>query len=308
MNDAAIAPRRGWRRWKRWLIGLALVVIAIVILVGVLTVVIAAPADRPAPTENHATAPVTAPALAERLTLLSINLAHGRSDGASQLTTSTAITRINLGKVADLIVREQADLVCVQEADSPSWWSGGFDHLALVATGADLPWVVRSSHVDGFGLHYGTGIIGRWSLADGRAHTFRPTPPTFAKGFTVAAVTWPGVAEPFDLVSLHTDFASAAARREQIDELIAVLRARGRDCIVGGDFNSGWHEGGAVRQLADAFGLETAEPEADLVTFPATGGRLDWILVSPAFRIAEHAVLTDVVSDHRVVRAVVERR
>ena len=53
--------------------------------------------------------------------------------------------------------------------------------------------------------------------------------------------------------------------------------------------------------------LDTWKSEAeDIVTFPRTGDRLDWVLVSRDLRIRSHRVLDDEVSDHRVIIVEVE--
>jgi len=260
----------------------------------------------PVVVEQLAPAPVIGEAA--HLRLMTLNLAHGRADALNQvgqLGLSADELRANIAAAAAVVARHAPDLVCLQEADSPSWWSGDFDHVTAVAAPAGLPYAVRASHVDGFGLHYGTAILGRWPLGEAQARTFEPTPPTFPKGFTIAAVRWPGRDLVFDLVSIHCDFASARARERQVDQLVAVVRARGRPVIVAGDLNSGWSAAGATRRLAEALALATWEPEADLVTFPDTGARLDWILVSEPFELELVEILPDVISDHRALVATI---
>ena len=70
-----------------------------------------------------------------------------------------------------------------------------------------------------------------------------------------------------------------------------------------GDFNSDWDEGSPLRDMADRLDLHTHDADAPLVTYPAAGSRLDWILVSRELRIVMHQVLDDAVSDHRAVVA-----
>ena len=300
MDPTPVRSKRNWAEWLRWgLIAALTALLAINLVIRSLT----APADRAAAIEVHA--PLAAPVGVERATLITINLAHGRADGMSQLTTGEDRIRSNLDAIAALLAGHAPDLVCLQEADSPSWWSGDFDHVAHVARGAGLPLAVRAGHVDGFGLRYGTALLSRWPLADARARTFAPSPPTMAKGFTVAAVPWPGRDLVFDLVSVHTDFASGAVRATQVDELVATLRRRGRPVVIAGDLNSGWGTGGATRRLVEALDLQAWMPEAEMVTFPTTGARLDWVLVSAPFTLVAVEVLPDPVSDHRALKAVI---
>jgi endonuclease/exonuclease/phosphatase family metal-dependent hydrolase len=73
--------------------------------------------------------------------------------------------------------------------------------------------------------------------------------------------------------------------------------------ILMGDFNCSWNDPvSAVRTIGEALGLRPPPEEAagrGPATFPPTGKRLDWILVSPEFEIESFQVLPDVLSDHR---------
>lgn len=249
------------------------------------------------------------PVDSDRLTIMSINCAHGRSDGWHQLLTSTQTLQKNCRSIGQLLHANAADIAALQECDAPSWWSGNFHQARTIAESAQMAHFVHSRHVDGAGLHYGTALVSRLNVDNANAITFAPTPPTFSKGFTVARMTW--LTDPhfhFDVVSVHLDFASAAACRRQILTMIDVLQERGKPVIVAGDFNSDWAAGTAVRQLADALNLSTFQPQADLVTFPPTGGRLDWILVSSEFRIIHFKTLDLHVSDHLPIKVVLKRR
>jgi hypothetical protein len=93
----------------------------------------------------HATLPDTATATVgdDSLIVASLNLAHGRGDSVNQLFVSTPTIRANLGRIAKLLRRERPDLVALQEADGPSRWSGGVDHVAYLAEQAAYPAQVR---------------------------------------------------------------------------------------------------------------------------------------------------------------------
>lgn len=239
------------------------------------------------------------------LRVLTLNLAHGRRDGFHQAFQRRDTIRRNLSAVAEMLRREAPDVVAFQEADGPSAWSGGFDHVAFVAEASGLPWRIRGTHVAGPRIDYGTAIATRLPVCDPLSITFAPSPPTFTKGFVIATVTHPAAPDcPVDIVSVHLDFSRAAIRRRQVETLIEELRGRDRLRIVVGDFNTGWNARERVlRRLADALGLRAHDPDAPLVTFPFHNARLDWIFASKALDIVEHAVLPDVVSDHRGVLA-----
>ena len=72
------------------------------------------------------------------LSLLSLNLAHGRKDRFSQLLLSSETIERNLLDVASYLESSQADIVALQEADSPSNWSGNFNHVEFLG---EMKWV-----------------------------------------------------------------------------------------------------------------------------------------------------------------------
>ncbi len=250
------------------------------------------------------------------LRVASLNLAHGRADGFHQLFTSTSATRANLERAGALLAAEAPDVVAFQEADGPSVWSGRFDHVGHVVAASGMPRYIRAEHVGGLGLSYGTALATRGPMEEPLSIGFDPTWPTFNKGFVVAAMPWPGSgddgSEPLviDVASVHLDFASARARREQIEKMLATLAEREeRPRILIGDFNAVWSaEDDVARALVEKHGFTTWEPENEkLVTFPSFGERLDWVFVSKGLRIVEHRVLDETVSDHRAIVAEITR-
>ncbi len=240
------------------------------------------------------------------LRVLTLNLAHGRSSGPHQLLRPPQHHERTLERIAKLLEREAADVVALQEADGPSYWSGNFSHVRRLATLADYPFALHGQHVATGQLKYGTALLSGREPSDPLAVTFTPTPPTHAKGFTLATV--PLGATTVDVVSVHLDFSGPEARAGQVRQLIEILGQRTGPLVVMGDFNCRWRgPRSAVRTLAEALGLSTWEPEVRAkpreATFPGSGGRIDWILASPALDFVRYEVLSDVVSDHRALVA-----
>jgi endonuclease/exonuclease/phosphatase family metal-dependent hydrolase len=236
---------------------------------------------------------------------MSLNLAHGRRDGDHQALLSGDAIRANLDDVAAVVAREAPDLVALQEADGASFWSGRFDHVERVANMARLPYFVHGHHVRCPLLSYGTAIASRSKPIEPVSHTFSASPPTMSKGLVIASYDWPGSeGRQIDVVSVHLDFARAAVRQSQVRQMSGWLRDRGRPMIVLGDFNCDFDdEDGSLRTLADELRLEAFEPAAQQATFPATGERLDWILISPELEFVDYRLLPDVLSDHAAVVA-----
>ena len=236
------------------------------------------------------------------LRVLSLNVAHGRADVVHQLFQRPGHRERTLSRIAALFEREQPDIVAMQEVDGPSFWSGRFCHVELLARRAGFEFSAHGRHVERTWLRYGTGLLSRLELHDTRVHTFARSLPTPTKGFTLATVRVNGV--EIDVVSTHLDFLRAKVRARQVAEMVDVLGRRPRPRVVMGDFNAGWHDRrSAVRELAEALELVAYAPDERTRTFKTLPVRIDWILTSPQLEFARHEVLRDVVSDHLPVVA-----
>ena len=112
------------------------------------------------------------PQSSDSLTLISINLAHGRQSSINQLLVPKSKTYENLDDVAAFLRNYDADLVALQEADSPSPWSGNFHHVEYLAQQADFPFYAHSDHARLWMGNYGTAILSRLPMASAIGHTF----------------------------------------------------------------------------------------------------------------------------------------
>jgi len=244
------------------------------------------------------------------LKLMTLNMAHGRKDGFSQIFQTEKELLSHLDEIADVLKREKPDILALQEADGPSAWSGNFDHVAYLAQKAGFHFWIRGEHVKIPGLSYGTAILSRLSLEKQFSVTFMPSPPTPSKGFVAVSVKWPGSQDAeIRVVSVHLDFSRESVRKEQIRSMTERLSADKIPLIIMGDFNCGWEKGtSAVAKTARSLNLKVWQENAqDLQTFPQArpGKRLDWILIPCQFEFAEYRVLDDVLSDHRAVVSVI---
>ncbi len=242
------------------------------------------------------------------LRVLTLNMAHARNQGFSQLLQEEQDILDNLREIARLLRQSRADAVALQEADINSFWNGAFDHVAYLSARADYGYALRGAHVNGWRLAYGTALLSRLPLDNGLSVTFNPgSLPSPRKGFIRATLEWPGLGEKrqIDLVSAHLDFLSRDTRRQQVEELIAHLRPRSRPLIVMGDFNCAWNDADAsLARLGRTLGLKAYhDPDRNLSTFPLTGQRLDWILISEELEFKDYRVLEQQVSDHLAVFA-----
>jgi endonuclease/exonuclease/phosphatase family metal-dependent hydrolase len=241
----------------------------------------------------------------DTLTLVNLNIAHGRRTSLNQILVSNEKTKINLRQIADFLNEVDADIVAVQEADGPSWWSGNFDHVAFLANGGKFPQFVHELHAHVWIGHYGTAVLSRLPMRAGYALTFPPSPPTTRKGFTLAEVEWHNGANTviIDVVSVHLDFSRKSVRKEQLKEIRDTLLKRNHPMIIMGDFNSEWIAGKLTQEhTGDSVSLHTFfDGGKSLGTYK--NKRLDWILVSKAFSIDAYEVSPHRLSDHLAVVA-----
>ncbi len=255
---------------------------------------------------NLKTLPAQAKASGKTIRVMTQNLAHGRGKNANNYLQKPESIKANLKIVANVIDREAPQIVAFEEADESAFWTGDFNQVKFIAKTAGFKYSVQGKHVNSKEFAYGTGIISEFPLTDPVSVAFKPTPPTFCKGFVMATTEWPGRNDfKFTVVALHLDFSRISAREQQVEELVKWLRKRGGPMIIMGDFNSAWSKNGsAVRLMTEKLNLQAYRPEAkDLATFRMSGARLDWILISKEFEFKDYHVIPDKVSDHQGVIA-----
>jgi endonuclease/exonuclease/phosphatase family metal-dependent hydrolase len=236
--------------------------------------------------------------------LMTLNVAHARAQGFSQILQSTEQARSNLLDIAEIITREKPDIVAFQEIDSNSVWNGRFNHGQFLADKTEYDHWFTGSHQLSESLDYGTGLMSKFNLTNPRSISFKKPFARPKKGFVLSTVDWPELENvQVDLVSIHLDFLSHAERRREMNTLRSTLETRKNLRIIMGDFNMEYKERHALLpNLAKVLDLHVWNPDGEeLVTFPTMGKRLDWVLVSREFNIISHQVLEDPVSDHQPV-------
>lgn len=248
------------------------------------------------------------------LRMMSLNIAHARRKARHQSLLKDSTIRRNLELIAGVLERERPQVVALQEADGPSFWSGGFDHVAALAGLAGFPHAFRGEHNrevhSRLDLSYGTALLSQLPLAATHSQAFlqnwRDT-----KGFVAATVAPDGFAGmPIDVVSIHLDFLAERVRRRQVEQLIERFRGHDGHLVVMGDFNCAWSERRrSLDLLLHELKLRPCR-ESAAATYPAWRPlvRLDWILVSEGLEFSAYQTLDDRVSDHLGVLAEVRGR
>jgi endonuclease/exonuclease/phosphatase family metal-dependent hydrolase len=274
-----------------------------IVLLTLILFVSGSKAARTGPIEPLLGPPAEAPA-AGTVRLLTWNVAHGRAEAFHQALLPRDEVERNLDKIAEVLRHERPDLVALQEADGPSAWSGGFDHVSALAQASGLPSYFRGDHnrfdLSGYDLSAGTALLSRFPMAETLSQPFaanwRDT-----KGFVVATVEIPGTGRSLDVVSVHLDFLNPGERREQILALAEVLEGRDRPRVILGDLNCEAESATeAFRLLKERLGVVPYRPGLEQPTFPAASPsrRLDWILASPELEFVSYRPVEAYLSDH----------
>ena len=240
-----------------------------------------------------------------------LNVAHGRGDSLNQLLVSEARTRANLEAIGRFLLERDIHIAALQEVDSPSWWSGDFDHATAIAVAGGFSHYAQASHAHLGIADYGTAILSRLPVTAAAAVDFAPSPPTAGKGFTVAEIAWrldESTPLTLDVISIHMDFSRASVRESQLAELEAAMASRQNPVLIMGDFNSE----ALARRLVD----RSADNPRRLHTVADAGGthasykekRLDWIIASGDIEIIHYHTDPAELSDHRAVIATIRLR
>jgi len=244
------------------------------------------------------------------LTVLTLNLAHGRKSALNQMLQRTSTTRKNLEEVADYLSTSGADLIALQEADSPSRWSGKFNHVEFVSQKSPYSCRLHASHAHKYMYDFGTALLSKVPFSASLLHTFEPSPPTTNKGFVMGEVLWNpdnSLAEPLNVsvISVHLDFSRKTVRESQIEEMRELLSGISRPVVILGDFNTDWtNDESALKSIVAKGDLKVFQPEStELGTYKNGKNRLDWILISAELEFVNYEVPRIVLSDHQPVIA-----
>ena len=241
------------------------------------------------------------------LRVATLNLAHGRKDNFNQLFVGKKSHKQYLNDIVDVLKQHNPHVVALQEADAASRWSGNFDHVAYLASGAEYPWRTHVSNAENWLFSFGTALLSGVPIIESIEHTFESSPPTLDKGLVLAQIEWPSAdkdsSRKIDIISVHLDFSRKSVRDRQIDELVELLSARNNPTIIMGDFNSEWlAETSVIKELATNGHFITHEPGADNYN-TYEDKRLDWILITKELEFVNYQVLPDILSDHAMVVA-----
>lgn len=264
--------------------------------------------DRPVPVIKLLLPPQNPSSIQKRnldeISILTLNMAHGRKNAFHQLLLSKTDIEKNLQEIADLVKRTNPDIVALQEADNASLWSGHFNHIEYLSKLIPSQYSIQGDHVRGLGLAYGTAILSNLKISTGSSTLLPSSFLTPAKGFVQATINLQHpLLNKITFVSIHLDFLSQTIRKQQTEKLIDHLKNNPYPIVIAGDLNSNWdNPQSVVKLLCKKLNLHVYQPLSDKTpTFPLTGSRIDWIAVSKSLTFTDYKVVKQTLSDHQAV-------
>lgn len=232
-----------------------------------------------------------------QINIMSLNLAHGRANGIHQLFQTKKSIEKNLFRVSQVVKDNKIDVLCLQEVDSISFWSGKFNHTQFLSSLTNLPNFVQGLHVKGLNLAYGTAILTDNAFINSKTYAFKAVPPLFTKGFVSGSIELNN--KTIDIVSLHFDFARKNVRIAQANYVIELFKNRKNSLIICGDFNTDINsKDRVIKNIIKELNLKAYKKDENLFTFNLTKKRIDWILISKDLDFLSYNTIDKNLSDH----------
>jgi endonuclease/exonuclease/phosphatase family metal-dependent hydrolase len=216
--------------------------------------------------------------------------------------------KLDLQRIADVINREQPDLVGLQEVDRGVKRTEGKDEIAELATMTQMHFAF-APNLDFQGGKYGVAILSRLPLNSILHLMFKNKREAERRGMLKVEVNVDG--KPVSFVTTHLDYQFADGRLFETEQLLEMLEAVKGPLIVVADFND-VPEGGAYKLVDtlfdDAWIVSRAKGEGFSYPADKPSKRIDHIFYRPGNRVrAKKAwVVETLASDHVPVMAEIE--
>jgi endonuclease/exonuclease/phosphatase family metal-dependent hydrolase len=233
--------------------------------------------------------------------VLTYNIHHGEgADG-----------KLDLERIAKVIMSEKPDLVALQEVDQKTKRTGGVDQLERLAILTGM-FSTFGPAMDYQGGSYGVGILSRWPLIGAKTHSLPAPTGVEPRAVLSAEVAIDDRGTKIRFLGTHVDHRSDPAQRTaqvaRIRELFPP-KPDGLSELLAGDFNA-TPDSEVIKSLLTEW-TDTASGQTFL-TSPAGSPkrRIDYILLRPStgWRVVETRALDEsVASDHRPVLAILEK-
>lgn len=233
-----------------------------------------------------------------QLRVLSYNIHHGEGvDG-----------KLDLERIADVILSVKPDLVALQEVDQNVQRSGNVDQAAELAKLTEMQ-SIFAGNIELQGGHYGNAVLSRFPMERHTNHRLPNFENGEQRGVLEIEVSLPGANQ--SLIFFATHFDHRRAERERLASAAAinelVLKQPQAAALLAGDLNA-TPESETLGRIQSAWTRANARPMATIPVNQPTR-QIDFVLFRPAerWKTVEVQVLDEAVaSDHRAILAVLE--
>ena len=218
--------------------------------------------------------------------------------------------KLDLKRIADVINRENPDLVGLQEVDRGVKRTEEKDEIAELAklTRMDFSF---AHNLDYQGGQYGVAILSRHLIQKADHQKYENKRETERRGMLRVEIEIDG--KKLNFVTTHLDYQFEDGRLFETEQLLHLLDGIAGPLIIAGDFNDE-PKGSAYRlmltRFEDAWIQSKAKGEG--LTFPANQPvkRIDYIFtrVTDRIRVKKAWVIDSLASDHRPLMAELEIR
>ena len=233
-----------------------------------------------------------------QLRVLSYNIHHGQGvDG-----------KLDLNRIANVILSVKPDLVALQEVDQHAARTGSIDQPAELERRTKMS-VVFGANIELQGGHYGNALLSRFPITRHKNHLLPNIDNGEQRGVIDAEIELPNTSQKVRLLATHFDHRPHEAERLASAKMINDLAAKSPELptLLAGDLNA-TPDSQTLQQLKISWlrANETPLPTSPVQT-PTR--QIDFILYRPAlrWRVLEVKVLDEAIaSDHRPLLAVFE--
>lgn len=210
--------------------------------------------------------------------------------------------RLNLDRVAAVLVDAEADIVGLQEVPRGYLPTGGVDMVGWLQYSLDMPYVVFQPSAPG-ALH-GNAILSKHPILSVERREFPRVGTALPRGAVAAHVRLPDGSD-LRFITAHLPPGGTPAARSARTGALLSLWGGGDRTIIAADLNTA-PSSEIIEELTDA-GLNPAWDPAwgAGATYPASAprARIDWVLMSDDLSVVDGGVHESSASDHLAVSA-----
>lgn len=215
--------------------------------------------------------------------------------------------RLDLKRIARVILSVQPDLVALQEVDRKVARTGGVDQPAELARLTGMH-VAFGANIQLQGGQYGNAVLSRFPITSKRNHLLPNVNAGEQRGVLVAEIGHPKLKQPLRLLATHFDHRPDDSERVLSAKAVNKLASQSKQpTLLMGDLND--VIGSDPLTVLDKDWRRTNEKPLPTVAVDTPRRQIDFILYRPADRwtVKETRVLDEAIaSDHRAIFAVLE--